>query len=77
MLYTRSSFLRWLREKNDCTIIVLDEPRANCLKIIHGPAVHYMWLGKKDRIDYEEIYIAYQKLYLADLPGDKDLERIE
>lgn len=75
MLYTRTSFLKYLKEKHDCEIIPLRDKRV--LRIKHGPATYHMWLHKYDRIDYEEIFIAYQKLYLPDLPGEKDLERIE
>lgn len=77
MLYTRSSFIQYLREVHDCEIIPLDDSRERTLRIKNGPVSAYMFLTRKDRIDYEEIHIICNKLYLTDLPGDKDLERIE
>ena len=75
MLYTRSSFLKYLKEKHDCTISPIRDTRV--LVVRNGPVSARMWLDTKDRIDYEEIWLFCQKLYLTDLPGDKDLIRIE
>lgn len=74
MLYKRSSFLTFLKEKYDCEIIPLD---GGALKIKHGSAQSFMITNRKDQIDYEEVYMHYQKLWLPDVPGDADLERIE
>lgn len=75
MLYKRSSFINYLKEKHDCEISPVRDSRV--LRIKNGPVSAYMFLDNKDRIDYEEIWIICRKLYLVDLPGDKDLERIE
>lgn len=75
MIYKRSSFIRWLQEDCECEVFPVNDART--LKIVNGPASAYMFVSKRDRIDYEEIYILYRKLCLADLPGDKDLERVE
>jgi hypothetical protein len=73
MLYTRSSFMRWLQQVCDCQL----QPINNTIRIKHGPATAYMYMTGRDVIDYEEIYILYGKLYLPQLPGDSDLERVE
>jgi hypothetical protein len=44
--------------------------------IENGIAKANMWVSKIDAIDYEEIHILCQKIYL-DLPGEKDLVRAE
>jgi len=47
-----------------------------CVVITNGPANIKIWLDKKDRIDYEEIWFICKEIYI-DLPGDSDLIRIE
>jgi hypothetical protein len=74
MLYKRSSFLKWLKEKCDCELIPVTE---TVMTIKHGPASASMYMTKGDKIDYEEIYVFYKKLYLPMLPGDSDLIRID
>jgi len=74
MLYNRSAFLAYLVKIEECEIIPLNE---KVIRIKNGSATANMWMDGKNRIDYEEIYILYKKLYLRDLPGDKDLVRIE
>jgi len=76
MLYTRSSFLKYLTDKRDCQIKPLNQGRNTVILIQHGPVSAYIHLNNKDLIDYEEIYIVCKKLFL-DLPGDSDLVRIE
>jgi hypothetical protein len=75
MLYKRSSFLTYLKVKHDCTIAPIRDTRVIVIK--NGPVSVRMWVDSKDRIDYEEIWLICQKLYLTDLPGEKDLIRIE
>lgn len=74
MLYTLSSFIDWLK-KQDCEIEPLKG--KNVVRIRNGVMRHHIWVDKKNRINYEEIYIAYNRLLLTDLPGDKDLEMVE
>ena len=75
MLYKRSSFIKWLKDKFDCEITPIRDTKVLIIK--NGPVSSKMWMDGKDVIDYEEIYMHYQKLYLTDMPGDKDLIRIE
>lgn len=77
MLYTRSSFIKYLVDVHDCEVINLNDRRGNVITIKHGPATAFMWANKKDIIDYEEIYIICKKLWLTNLPGDKDLQQAE
>lgn len=79
MLYTRSSFIEWLEQVEECEIIPIknDHSTRGTLLIKNGSAKFYMHTDAKDMIDYEEIYIAYKYLYLSQLPGEKDLKRIE
>lgn len=74
MLYKRSSFLTFLKKKYDCDIKIMD---SKAIRIKYGNELFYMVTNKADIIDYEEIYICYNRLLLPDLPGDKDLERVE
>ena len=74
MLYTRTSFITWLRDVKECDIITFDK---NYVLIKNGVMKHYMGVDSKDRIDYEEIWIICTNLYIVGLPGDKDLVRIE
>lgn len=76
MLYTRSSFIRYLTTKHDCEIINLNDRRANIITIKNGPATAYILATGRDVIDYEEIFIVCKKLWLP-LPGDRDLEKVE
>ncbi len=77
MLYTRSSFINYLKKVHDCTITPISTGNSSILQIQHGPAKAYIMVKGKDRIDYEEIYIVCRKLWLSDMPGDKDLVKIE
>ena len=74
MLYTRSSFLKYLKDKFDCGITPLNTGRNAVLSVVHGPVSAYIHMNREDRISYEEIYIVCKKLFI-DLPGDKDLVR--
>jgi hypothetical protein len=74
MLYTRSSFIRWLTKVKGCDVQPVR--RSNAFIITNGIASAYMWVNPQDRIDYEEIQILCQKIYL-ELPGDKDLKKAE
>lgn len=74
MLYKRSSFLTYLKDKG-CDIIPLKD--SPVIKIVNGTQSAYIRLSGSDLIDYEEIYLIYNKLLLVDLPGDKDLDRVE
>lgn len=71
-LYKRSSFLRLLTTKYGCTLTPLKDGRV--IKVENGPMKDYIFVSKHDRIDYEEIYIHYQKLLLTDLPSHSELE---
>ena len=75
MRYKRSSFIKWLKEKCDVEIQPLPDTRG--VKLVNGPVHSYMFVNRHDCIEYKEIYVHCQKLYLVDLPGDKDLERHE
>lgn len=75
MLYTRSSFVKWLKEKKDCEVEPL--PNSRGLVIKNGVMKAYIWSDKRNRIDYGEIYTLCNKLMIVGLPGDSDLERIE
>lgn len=75
MLYKRSSFLRWLSEVKDCEITPIRD--TNALVIKNGVMSARMWVDKNDRIDYEEIWLFCNKLYIEGLPGNSELERIE
>lgn len=77
MLYTRTSFIKYLREVHYCTFTPLNQGKNRVLLVTNGPAKAYILVTGKDRIDYEEIHIICTKLWLPDLPGDKDLEKIE
>ena len=70
MVYKRSSFLKYLTDKG-CDIIPLKD--SNVIRIENGTQHCYITTDRHDRINYEEIYTAYNKLLLVDLPGDKDL----
>ena len=73
MLYKRSSFLSWLREKHSCEILPIRG--TNVIVIKNGTVDAKMWLDKKDRIDYEEIWLLCNKLYIDGLPGNAELEK--
>jgi aminopeptidase C len=77
MLYKRSSFVKWLHEVKECDITPLTGKSAGVILIKNWNYKFYLEYDKKDRIDYEEIYLACSKLYIDGLPGDSDLERIE
>lgn len=75
MLYTRSSFLKYLKDKHDCEI----KPHSNgkVITIKNGPVTVHIGSDKNNRMDYDEIYLVCNRLYLVDLPGSSDLELIE
>lgn len=75
MLYTRSSFLTWLRKVHNCEITPIE--KSPVLIIENGVASARIWTSKKDLIDYEEIHRVCNVLYIVGLPGDKDLKKIE
>jgi hypothetical protein len=74
MLYKRSSFLKYLKEKHDCESSPIKD--TNVLVIKNGPVSCRMWVNPNDRIDYEEIVIVCGKLFVG-LPGNSELIRIE
>lgn len=76
MLYTRSSFLRYLTDKRDCEIVNVNDGRNRVLSLKNGPCGAFIFTNRKDIIDYEEIFIVCKKLYI-DLPGNSDLEIVE
>lgn len=75
MLYRRSSFINWLKEKHDCEVNPIQDTRVLIIK--NGMMSVKMWLDFNDRIDYEEIWMMCNKLYIVGLPGDSELIRIE
>jgi hypothetical protein len=75
MLYKRSSFIKWLTEVKECEVFPIRD--TNVLIIKNWQISIKIMLDKKDRIDYEEIWLICNKLYIVGLPGDNELERIE
>lgn len=75
MLYKRSSFIKWLTEEKGCEVFPLKDKKV--LLVQNGIAKAYLWLNPKDLIDYEEIFIFCNKIYIDGLPGDKDLKKAE
>jgi len=75
MLYKRSSFITFLKEKRDCDIIPLRDKSVILLK--NGVMTHYLGVDKFDTIDYEEIWIVCTNLLIVGLPGDSELIRAE
>lgn len=75
MLYTRSSFIKWLTEVKECEVYPLKN--TNVLVVVNGIAKANMWVNPKDLIDYEEIFIFCNKIHIDGLPGDKDLKKVE
>ena len=73
MIYKRSSFLRYLTDTRKCEIIPLREGREQGMNIRNGIVTIYVLSDKKDRIDYEEIYIICKKLNVT-IPSGNDLE---
>lgn len=83
LLYTRSSFLRWLSQVKECEIKPLDyddNDRGRYsfggILIKNGPCKFYMGTDQRDRIDYGEIRIICKKLWI-ELPNHSDLEPLE
>lgn len=74
MLYTRSSFIKWLTKVKECQVQPMRGSRT--LMVSNGIAKAYIFANKNDYIDYEEIALLCRKIYL-ELPGDKDLKKIE
>lgn len=74
-LYTRSSFIDWLRTKRGCKVEPLRDSRG--LIVRNGVEKIYIWYDRKNRIDYDEIWTLCNKLLISGLPGDSELERIE
>jgi hypothetical protein len=78
MLYTRSSFITWLKEVHDCEFLPAGErDRIGVIHIKYGPERAYIMTDSKDRIDYETIQRICQKLYLTRWPDDGELDRLE
>ena len=76
MIYTRSSFITWLTKTCHCEIEPLrNNPKVLIIKYFNESSK--MFVNQKDVIDYEEIYLHYQRLFLPYLPGDKDLVIVE
>lgn len=74
MLYTRSSFIKWLTDVKDCKVQPLG---GNTLQVTNGIAKGFIWASSKDIIDYEEIYLLCNKIHIVGLPGDNDLIKVE
>jgi hypothetical protein len=78
MLYTRSSFITWLKEVHDCEFLPAGErDNIGVLHIKYGPARAYIMTNSKDRIDYETIQRICQKLMLTRWPDNSELERLD
>ena len=76
MLYKRSSFITWLTKSCSCDVYPLrNNPKILVIQYLNETSK--MYITHKDEIDYEEIYLHYQRLLLPYLPGDKDLIKIE
>ena len=72
MLYSRSSFIKWLVEECHCEVSPLpNNPKVLLIKYLNESTKMFVTHG--DKIDYEEIYRHYQRLLLPFLPGDNDL----
>lgn len=74
MVYKRSSFLKFVKDKYDCVIKPIGR---GGIRIEYGNEHFHMLANKEDEIDYEEIYMCYNRLLLPDLPGHKDLQHLE
>lgn len=73
MIYTRNSFISYLKTKFDCEITPIGDGGKLCIK--HGQTARaYMNFNK--HIDYEEIDLICRKLYVG-FPGNSDLEIVE
>jgi hypothetical protein len=84
LFYKRSSFLRWLQKKKDCTVTPLgNDDNDRRRDAFGGVAISnhfvktYMGVDHKDRIAYEEIHLVCNKLMIDGLPGESDLERAD
>ena len=73
MLYTRASFINYLQEVHKCDIIPLKDGKGVRIKYMNESC----YFNMTGTIDYDEVYLYYQKLLLPYLPGDSDLERVE
>jgi hypothetical protein len=84
LLYKRSSFLRWLQKKKDCTVEPLNFDDSDRRRDSFGGVVirnhvikAFMGIDHKDRIAYEEIHLFCDKLMIDGLPGESELERAD
>ncbi len=76
MRYKRSSFITWLTTSCYCDVFPLkNNPKILIIKYLNETSK--MYVTPNNVIDYEEIYLHYQRLMLPYLPGDKDLEKID
>ena len=75
MLYKRSSFIKWLIEKCHCEVFPLPN-NHKVLMVKYLNESTKMFVNSRDEINYEEIYMHYQRLLLPELPGEKDLTPI-
>ena len=75
MKYKRSSFIAWLTKSCSCDVYPLkNNPKVLVIQYLNETSK--MFVNQNDVIDYEEIYMHYQRLMLPYLPGDKDLVKI-
>jgi hypothetical protein len=71
LLYIRSAYINsFLVKKNECIVTPLN---SKTLKVENGPVFIYIHLSGRDVIDYEEIAMHCQKLFLP-IPGQRDLQ---
>lgn len=73
MLYTRTSFIKYLTEKYDCETFPMREGRGLIIK--HGLTAKTQMFVTQN-IDYEEIELHCRKLYVG-FPGNSDLVIVE
>jgi hypothetical protein len=76
MRYTRSSYITWLTKSCHCEVYPLkNNPKVLVIKYLNETSK--MFVNHNDVIDYEEIFLHYQRLLLPYLPGDKDLTKLD
>ncbi len=72
LLYTRSSFIKYLTNNCNCELTPMREGRG--LRIANGSAKHQMFMT--EYIDYDEIVLVCLKLYI-ELPPNNLIKRVE
>ena len=77
MLYKRSSFIKWLHEVKNCEITPFGSGKGAGYLVRNGSCKCYIGGDTRDLIDYEEIFLHYNSLYLDGLPGNSELEIVE